>query len=61
MAGDNIMMGENNSIKICGMKELVVTGTVVLAVIGGVWFFGGVVLSANPKSYKRHCHPKCHG
>ena len=55
------MLGEKNSIKICEVKELVVTGTAVLAVIGGVWFFGGVVLNANPKSYKRHCHPKCHG
>ena len=36
----NIMLGEKNSIKICEVKELVVTGTVVLAVVGGVWFFG---------------------
>ena len=53
------MLGEKNSIKICEVKELVVI--VSYGYSGFSCDRWGVVLSANPKSYKRHCHPKCHG
>ena len=52
MLSSNIMLGEKNSLNLYGLKELVVMGKAVLAVIVGVWLFGGVVLRAYPESYQ---------
>ena len=51
----NIMLGEINYLKLYGLKELVVIGKAVSAVIVGV--FLDVILRAYPESHQRHCHP----
>ena len=49
------MLGEINYLKLYGLKELVVIGKAVSAVIVGV--FLDVILRAYPESHQRHCHP----
>ena len=44
------MFGKKDSVKLYGLKELVVMGKAVLAVIVGVWLFWGVILRAYPES-----------
>ena len=60
-ARSNIKLGDMNSLKLHGLRELVVMGKTFIAVIVWVWLFRGMILRTYPESYQRQCPPNCHG